>query len=133
MHTGDDLSGVNWLLHSDGTLIPASFCDHIYLEQAFENQESYFLKTIGAQNPAEMYYKLVESPRKRMNDNEFLIAVEDICVRWFKSEIKLLPIEKKIRILPYLFRTTKTSVPQLSRVLGLSREIVDASLKKSGG
>ncbi len=38
-------------------LIPSTICDSAYLEQAFENDQAFFLKIIGAQNPAEMKTK----------------------------------------------------------------------------
>ena len=72
MHTCDNLSEVSWLLDEKGHLGPFSFCDYVYLEQAFEGDQSFFLRTIGSLNPAEMYHKLIESPRIMVTDGEFL-------------------------------------------------------------
>lgn len=49
--------------------------------------------------------------------------------RWFSSEMGSLPSEKKYRLLPYIWRTRKTTVPQLARVFGLDRETVRQILK----
>ncbi len=124
MHTGDKLTDVPWLVDEDGRLIPKSICDFEYLEQAFEHDQAYFLKTIGDQNSAEMRHKLVEAPRHMLTDNEFLKIAEETSQRWFSSPIDQISIDRKIRLIPYLFRTVKTTVPQLSRSFGLPREEV---------
>ena len=124
MHTGDRLLDVRWLVDDDGRLIPKSFCDYDYLEQVFEHDQAFFLKTIGSQNAVEIRQRLIEAPRNMLTDNEFLKIAEETCQRWFSSSIDQISIERKTRIIPYLFRTLKTTVPQLSRVFGLSREAV---------
>ena len=128
MHTGDDLSGVPWLLDTQDRLVPGSFCDHAYLEQVFENEQSFFLKILGGQNSAELKQKLVELPRKMLPDSEFYKNVNEISNRWFQVDISELSLEKKIRLLPYVFRTSKTTVPQLARTFELSRQQVSAVL-----
>jgi len=124
MHTGDKLADVPWLVDAEGRLIPKSVCDFEYLEQAFEHDQAYFLKTIGGQNPAEMRHKLIEATRHRLTDNEFLKIAEETSRRWFSSAVDQLSSERKTRLIPYLFRTVKTTVPQLSRAFGLPREVV---------
>ncbi len=128
MQTGDNLTDVRWLADEEGRLIPKSICDFEYLEQAFEHDQAYFLKTIGGQNSAEMKHKLIEAPRHMLTDNEFLKIAEETTQRWFSSPIDQLSIDRKTRLIPYLFRTVKTTVPQLSRVFGLSREEVSRIL-----
>lgn len=124
MYTGDKLTDVQWLADEEGRLIPKSICDFEYLEQAFEHDQAYFLKTIGGQNSAEMKHKLVEAPRHMLTDNEFLKIAEETTQRWFSSPIDQISIDRKMRLIPYLFRTVKTTVHQLSRVFGISREEV---------
>ena len=132
MHTGDKLADVRWLVDDNGRLIPKSICDFEYLEQAFEHDQAYFLRTIGGQNSAEMRHKLVEAPRHMLTDNEFLKIAEETSQRWFSSPIDQISIDRKIRLIPYLFRTVKTTVPQLSRVFGLSRDEVSHTLAREG-
>ena len=124
MHTGDKLSDVRWLVDDNGRLIPKSICDFEYLEQVFEHDQTYFLKTICGQNSAEMRHKLVEAPRHMLTDNEFLKIAEETSLRWFSLPIDQISIDRKIRLIPYLFRTVKTTVPQLSRSFGLPRKEV---------
>ncbi|MCR4825017.1 MAG: transposase, partial [Bacteroidales bacterium] len=130
LHTGDRLNGVNWLIDSQDQLIPESFCDSRYLEQVFENDPSFFLKTIGGQNVAEMENKLINSPRQRQTDGDFFKYASEISQRWFQSELSSLSTDRKTRVIPYLYRTTKTTVPQLARIFGLPREVISRIIGK---
>ena len=129
MHTRDNLKKVPWLLDEKGQLIPDSFCDTSYLEQAFNEDSAFWLKTIGGLNPAEMEEKLVDAPRKMLPDSEFLKVVTDTVQRWFSQELATIPREKKLRLIPYLWRTRKTTVNQLARVLGMERKEVEKAIK----
>ena len=124
LHTHDSVSGIPWLLNADGELEPASACDHTYLEAAFNQDQSFFLKTIGSVNMAEMKQKLVDDPRRRQNDSELFKTIDDISSRWFGRGIDALSLDKKARLLPYVFRSYRTSVAQLARCFGLNRETV---------
>ena len=134
MHTDDNLSGVSWMIDASGYLIPSSICDYEYLEQAFENDEAFFLKTLGGLNAEEMKYRLVDSPRIMRPDSEFFKEVNDISIRWYKMNVDDLPLQKKLRLIPYLFRTNKTSVNQLARILSIERSTVEHCIHpKSSG
>lgn len=124
MRSGDDFRNVSWRVDGGGRLIPESFCDHQYLEQAFENDQTFFLKTIGGQNPSEMHFKLIDSHRNRLPDSEFRKTVEEVSQRWFQIPLDRLSLERKCRLVPYVDRTMRTTVPQLARTFGLSREQV---------
>lgn len=125
LHTGDDLKDVNWQIDDQEELVPDSFCDYNYLEQAFERDPAFFLKTIGGQNAAEMQEKLIDGPRKMVTDGEFLNLANETCQRWFQAELSNLSRERKFRLISYLSRTSRTTIPQTARVFGLSRD--DAS------
>lgn len=56
-----------------------------------------------------MDHRLVEAPRVRGLDGEMLKEVEELSVRWFGTSLSELSIERKLRLLPYLFRTRRTS------------------------
>ncbi|MBR5175945.1 MAG: hypothetical protein IKW89_08470 [Bacteroidales bacterium] len=127
-HTGDNLGDVAWTLNEDYEVEPYSFCDVDYLEQAFNRDEVFFYRSVGSVNAAEMTQKLVISPRKMLSDAEFLKEVNAISLRWFMTEIDNLPISRKTRIIPFVYHTMKTTVPQLARVFGLSRDDVSRLL-----
>lgn len=132
MHTNDELLGVKWLVNSDGGILPGSVCDYQYVEDAFENSPTMFLQKIGLVNMAEMSEKLIESPRRFKKDEEVMRSVGDISRRWFSCGIHDLPLEKKCRLIPYYFRSNRTSVSQLARVFELPKETVSSILKKNG-
>ena len=123
-HTHDSLDGVPWLVNSAGELEPASACDYRYLESAFGHDQAFFLKTIGTVNMAEMQQKLVDNPRQRQNDTEMLKTVDNLSNAWFKCDILNLPREKKARLIPYVYRTFRTSVAQLARCFGVDPDSV---------
>ena len=127
-HTGDDQSGVPWLVDADGCLVPESFCDTDYLEQAFNQDQAYFLRTIGDVNVAEMRQRLVDGPRTMQNDSEVLKDAAAEADRWFKTELAALSLIQKTRLIPYFYRTRKTTVPQLARVFGLERVVIESIL-----
>lgn len=133
MHTRETLKGVFWLVDNDGDLIPETFCDVNYLEQVFNHDQAFWLKTIGSLNPAEMEEKLVDAPRQMLPDSEFYKVVADITQRWFSADLAQLPAEKKLRIIPYIWRTRKTTVNQLARVFGLERETIRKAVKVKEG
>ena len=129
MHTRETLKDVPWLVDTEGDLIPETFCDTDYLEQAFNHDQAFWLKTIGAVNSAEMEEKLVDAPRRLLPDSELHKEVSDIALRWFSKQLSELTKENKKRLLPYLWRTRKTTIPQLARVLGLERDVVSRGIK----
>lgn len=121
-YTGDDLSGVPWLVDADGCLVPESFCDTDYLEQAFNHDQVYFIRTIGEVNVAEMRERLVDAPRTMRVDDEVRKDAESEALRWFKTELIALTRLQKSRLIPFFNRTRKTTVKQLARVFGMKRE-----------
>lgn len=129
-HTHDSLSGLSWQLNREGELEPASACDHAYLEAAFNQDQAFFLKTIGTVNMAEMQQKLVDAPRQRQNDSEMFKTIDNISRQWFRCELPNLSLERKARLLPYIWRTNRTSIAQLARCFGLERTVVARMLGK---
>ncbi len=131
MHTDDNLSNVPWLLDKDGHLEPASTCEWRYLEAAFGHDQAFFLKAIGSVNTTELGQKLVMGPRRLQPDSDFLLAVNDICKRWFNKEVHSLSIEKKARVMNYVIHSMKTNIAQLARAFELEREVVTHLLGKN--
>lgn len=125
LHTHTDLSRVPWLLDRDGHLVPTTCCDWAYAESAFGDDQTFFLKTIGTVNTAEMEQKLVHNHRAMSKDSAFLLIVNDMAERWFQKKPFELTIEQKTRIIPYLFHCYRTTVPQLARCLRMERDEVE--------
>ena len=129
MHTGDKLTDTKWLLDDNGRLIAKSWCDCDYLEQAFENDVAFFYRLMGSVNPVQMHEILIDSPKRVMNDSEYCKHVNEICQKWYKTDLQNITIDKKIRLASFLSRTTRTSVNQLSRTLELPRETTEQAIK----
>lgn len=127
-HSADRLDGVKWMLNEKNELDPFSICDHAYLEQAFENDQAFFLKTIGALNVAEVRYDLEEKPFNMVSDSVFYNEVNELSMKWFGRSTDNLTVERKYRLLTFCYRSFKTSVSQLARVFRLDREKVRAIL-----
>ena len=116
-HTHANLDRVPWLLDRDDRLIPASCCDWEYLESAFNHDQTFFLKSIGTVNPAEMEQKLIHNLREKQTDTSFLLTVNEIAERWFRKTAAELSLEQKTRLAPYLYRSYRTTARQLARCL----------------
>lgn len=123
-HTGDKLDDVGWLIDDEGRLEPASICDWRYIESAFNNNQGFFLRLIGGVNTSEMNNKLLVAPRSRRTDNELLLSVNEIAQRWFSANVNELPVEKKARLLIYVYRSFKTTPAQLARILEIKSDTV---------
>ena len=122
--THEDLSGVPWILNVDGNIEPASACDYEYMESAFSNDQAFFLKTIGSVNTAEMQQLLVINGRNRQSDPEMLAVISRMADKWYGKSILELSPEQKAHMLPYLYRSYRTTIPQLARCLRMPRDVV---------
>ena len=131
MHTGDKLDDVGWLIDEAGELEPVSICDWHYIESAFNNEQSFFLRLIGGVNTSEMNNKLLVAPRRMRTDNELLVSVNEISQRWFTANVNVLSVEKKARLLLYIYHSFKTTSSQLARVFELREETVKQLLGKN--
>ena len=123
-HTHANLELVPWLLDSDDRLVPVSCCDWEYLESAFNHDQTFFLKTIGSINPAEMEQKLIHNLREKQTDSSFFLTANEISERWFKKTVAELSREQKTRLAPYLYRSYRTSAQQLARCLKEDTETI---------
>lgn len=130
--THEDLSGVPWVLNADGNIEPGSACDYKYLESAFDNDQTVYLKMIGSVNTAEMRQMLVLNGRNKQSDAEMLAVISRLAEKWYDKTVLELSPEHKARILPYLYRCYRTSVPQLARCLRMPREVVYGLLPVRG-
>ena len=128
MHTGDSLKDVDWMLDEKGVLIPWTICDCAYLEQVFNHDPAFFLKAVGGVNSGEMQQRLVDGPRQFLPDTEFRLLCDDLSHRWFDRNLEDLPLDRRLRLVTFLYRTQRTSVAQLSRMLHLDREMVRTAL-----
>ena len=129
-HTHANLDSVPWLLDRNDNLVPATCCDYEYLESAFNQDETFFLKMIGSVNAAEMEQKLILNLKNRQPDSAFFLTVSDIADRWFNKKPAELTLEQKTRLIPYIYRCYRTTVPQLARCLQEKPETIERIISK---
>lgn len=120
--TNMSLKRLPWEVDGNGDLIPASACDHRYLEEAFLHDEAFFLRLIGSVNVSEMQETLVAAPRTRLRDSEFRREAENLSQDWFKVRLSDLSREKKVRLIVHMDRIRRCGIPQLARIFGMERE-----------
>lgn len=124
MHSGDKLDDTGWLIDGENRLVPVSICDWRYVESAFHNDQSFFLRMIGGVNTSEMNNKLLIAPRTRRTDNELLLSVNEISRKWFGVDVQALSNEKKSRLLKYVNHSYKTTPAQLARTFEIENDVV---------
>lgn len=127
--THDNLKQTGWWIDVQGKLCTYFACDHAYLQSAFYDDQAFYLRTIGNVNMAEMRVQLIESGRRKMNDIEFLSIVESFSQKWFQKHVGSLSLHEKSRLLPYIFRTYRTSVAQLSRCFQIEKDLTSRLLR----
>ena len=130
-HTNDTISDSGWLIDDNGRLEPASACDWRYVESAFDNSQAFLFKIIGEVNVSQMQQELVDGPRVKMLDGEFFKMISSVSDRWFGKPVSQLSITEKMRLIPYISRTTNTSIPQLARGFGLNRDEIADIIRKN--
>ena len=109
----------------DGAILNRSFIRYDVVEAAFKNSSRSFLYFLGTCNDAKMEYDLALKPQVRVGDAEMINAVEQLVSSRFPGcSLASLTHTNKCSMVKTLFFNNKTSVPQLSRVLGLSRQII---------
>jgi hypothetical protein len=126
--THEDMRAVPWIVNAEGSVEPVSACDYQYLESAFANDQAFFLKSVGTVNMAEMRQKLSLNTRVRQTDTQMLAIINEIAGRWYNLSLSQLTPERKAKLLPYLYRSYRTSIPQLARCMQYPREVVSRLL-----
>ena len=124
-----DLDGCPLCVDVDGRVTNKSFVRYEIVEKVFKNSSRSFLYSLGTCNDSKMEYELALKPQININDLELLNVVERLVQSRFagKSLADLTQTEK-CSMIKNLYFNTKTSIPQLSRILGLSRQMVSRIL-----
>lgn len=125
LKTGLDLSGCPFQISEDGLINLDSFIRYDIVERAYRHSGKSFLYYLGCCNDAKMEYELTCQPLMRINDNDMQETVTKYVAHRFRDKsISELTSAEKCSILKPLFFNNKTSIPQLSRILGMPRELI---------
>ena len=125
LRTRQDLSGCPHTVSTDGMIEARSFVRHDIVEKAFLNSGRFFLTSLGTCNDAKMEYEMTFKPLVRVNDKE-LSEVIDVLVgkRFGGKKISELSQSEKCSIIKNIYFNNKTTIPQLSRILGLQKDLI---------
>ena len=125
LKTDMDLSKCPLTIDKNGMIDPASFVRSDIAEKAYWNSGKSFLHFLGTCNDTKMEYELACQPLLHINDMEMSENIKRyISTRFNGRDLSELTTSEKCSILKRLFFKHKTSIPQLSRILGLPRELI---------
>lgn len=123
------LEGCTMCIDSDGKPIPRSFVKSDFVERVFSNSGKSFLYYLGSCNDSEMEYDLTIRPQLSATDLDLATHAEEIASAHFLGKsVAALTTQEKCKMVKKLYYSHKTSIPQMSRVLGLPRNLVQRIL-----
>ena len=125
LKTRMDLSKCPYLVNAEGMIEAKSFVRHDIVERAFGHSGKFFLASLGTCNDAKMEYEMTCKPLVRVNDKELAEVIEALTEKRFAGKhISGLTQSEKCSIIKNIYFNNKTSIPQLSRILGLPKAII---------
>lgn len=120
-----DLRNAPFTIDENGRICNQSFVRFDIVEKAFHNSGKMFLSFLGRCNDAQMEYEFAVKPQIRIDDYNLVATAEKLVGAWFNGKaLSELTTSEKCRIVKNLFFNNKTTIPQLSRILGLPRELI---------
>ena len=123
------LEGCTLYIDSEGKPIPKSFVRSDFVERVFSNSGKSFLYYLGSCNDSEMEYDLTIRPQLSATDSDLANRAEEISAAYFSGKsVAALTTREKCKMLKKLYYSNRTSIPQMSRVLGLPRNLVQKIL-----
>lgn len=125
LRTAMDLTSCPYSIDDNGMITLDSFVRNDIVEKAFWNSGKSFLYHLGCCNDAMMEYELVYQPLMNVSDGEMhRMITRHVAERFRGRAISELSVSEKCSILKSLFFSHNTTIPQLSRIIGLPRELV---------
>lgn len=129
LKTGMDLRDCALKIDEDGLITLGSFVRHDIAERAFRHSGKSFLYYLGCCNDARMEYELTCQPLIHVSDQDMNETVaKHVAGRFRDKNISDLTSAEKCSILKSLYFNNRTSIPQLSRILGLPRQLIQRIL-----
>lgn len=123
------LNDTPFLIDENGRIESRSFVRYDIVEKMFHNSGKMFLTYLGRCNDSHMEYELAIKPQIKIDDLGLVDSVEKIVATWFNGRgLAELSTGDKCRMIKNLYFNNKTSIPQLSRILGLPKDLVSKVL-----
>ena len=122
LRTGMNLMDCPLRITEGGLIALDSFVRYDIVERIYRHSGKSFLYYLGCCNDARMEYELTCQPMMHVSDQDMYETVSKYAAGRFRGkDLAELTSAEKCSILKHLFFNNKTSVPQLSRILGLPR------------
>ena len=129
LKTGMDLSGCSLRIDENGLITLESFVRSDLVEKAYKHSGKSFLYYLGCCNDAKMEYELACQPLMHVSDQDMYETIrKHVASRFHGKELSDLSSSEKCSILKSVFFNNKTSIPQLSRIMGLPRKLIQRIL-----
>lgn len=125
LRTAMDLTTCPYYIDESGMITLSSFVRNDIVEKAFRNSGKSFLFHLGCCNDAKMEYELVYQPLMNVSDGDMHEMIgRHVAGRFRGKGISELTTSEKCSVLKSVFFNLKTTIPQLSRIMGMPRELV---------
>lgn len=125
LRTGMNLMDCPLRITEGGLIALDSFVRYDIVERIYRHSGKSFLYYLGCCNDARMEYELTCQPMMHVSDQDMYETVSKYAAGRFRGkDLAELTSAEKCSILKHLFFNNKTSVPQLSRILGLPRQLI---------
>ena len=128
LKTWSDLSKCTFRIDEFGMITDHSFVNHKLVEKIFMNSGKTFISHLGHCNDAQMEYDMSINHLIRTNDQEIMTVANNLAMRKFNQNIATLNKSQKCSMLKNLYFNNKTSIPQLSRILGVEKKLIQELL-----
>ncbi len=131
LKTAFDLSECPLRIDSEGLITLESFVCVDIVEKAYMHSGKSFLYFLGCCNDSKMEYELACRPLMHISDHDLYETFTNyVAKRFHNKDLSELTAADKCSMLKSIFFSNKTSIPQLSRILGLPRNLVHRILSK---
>ena len=125
LKTRQNLSLCPYLINHEGMIEAKSFVRYDIIEKAFLNSGRFFLTSLGTCNDAKMEYEMTYKPLVRVNDKDLSEVIDTLVGKRFGGKkIVELSQSEKCSIIKNIYFNNKTTIPQLSRILGLQKALI---------
>ncbi len=120
-----NLKDSGYYINKDWMIVPKSFVDFKTVEAIYLNKSSYYMSYIGYVDDDKLEYDLVKKLSHRYSDNEMREIANNLSINKFGKRCEQLLPEGKLELARSIFRRYRTSTTQLSRVLKISKTLLE--------
>lgn len=129
LKTRDEYGDAPLYIDDTGRIINKCFVRYDIVEKAYYKSGRHFLTCLGSCNDSQMEYDLSIKPQIKVNDFNMMESVNRLLSDRFNGRsLSNLTNAEKCKIIKHLYFNNKTTISQLSRILGLPKELISQIL-----